>query len=268
MDHALGTIMLHAMKNDALEEEGRFPDTEQDEECRRSKRLAEQGLKLFDQCEESSNGSHDSTVQYDDCNIKGIECDEESSHNNNNNNDDNEDESSDMEDFISDNDDVNSERSSMFSTQQQQLDIQRRKRKRILEDDSDDEEPPKKITKATVTAVVQQQPPPLPPSVIRIPQVPLLKSIISSQKRDRHTTIDRYCMPHLTTKQDADWLQRVKDLSDYIVERRRDISRNHNPGYIRNINEDSSLERWAIGQRKKNLDKWKVCILLKIGFVF
>ena len=266
MDHALGTIMLHAMKNDALEEEGRFPDTEQDEECRRSKRLAKQGLKLFDQCEESSVESHDSTVQYDDCNIKGIEC-EESSHSNNNNNDDNEDESSDMEDFISDNDDVNSERSSMFSTQQQQLDIQRRKRKRILEDDSDDEEPPKKITKATVTAVVQQQPPPPPPPVIRVPQVPLLKSIISSQKRDRHTTIDRYCMPHVTTKQDTDWLQRVKDLSDYIVERRRD-SRNHNPGYIRNINEDSSLERWAIGQRKKNLDRWKVCILLKIGFVF
>lgn len=120
------------------------------------------------------------------------------------------------------------------------MDIQRRKRKRILEDDSDDEEPPKKITKATVTAAVQQQPP--PPPVIIVPQVSLIKSIISSQKRDRHTNIDRYCMPHLTTKQDTDWVQHAKDLSDYIVERRRD-SRNHNPGYIRNINEDSSLER-------------------------
>jgi len=264
MDHALETIMQHAIENDALEEEGRFPDTEQDGDFRRSRRLAEQRLKLFDRCEENSVSSQDSSVQYDDCNIKGIEC-EESPHNNNSNNDDNEDESSDMEDFISDNDDVNSERSSMFSTQQQQLDIQRRKRKRILEDDSDDEEPPKKITKATVTAVVQQ--PPSPPPVIRVPQVPLLKSIISSQKRDRHTNIDRNCMPHLTTKQDADWLQRVKNLSDYIVERRRD-SRNNNPGYIRNINEDSTLERWAINQRSKNLDGWKVCILHQIGFVF
>ena len=87
MNHALGTIMQHAMENDALEEEGRFPDLEQDRDCRRSKRLADKRLTLFDRCEESSVGSQDSTiVEYDDCNIKGIEC-EESSHNNNNNND-------------------------------------------------------------------------------------------------------------------------------------------------------------------------------------
>lgn len=113
--HKFTNTSINAIENDALEEEGRFPDTEQDGDFRRSRRLAEQRFKLFDQCEENSVGSQDSTiVEYDDCNIKGIEC-EESLHNNNNNNDDNEDEGSDMEDFISDDDDVDSERSSSNS---------------------------------------------------------------------------------------------------------------------------------------------------------
>ena len=49
---------------------------------------------------------------------------------------------------------------------------------------------------------------------------------------DENATIDRYFMPHLTTRQDADWVQRVsvEDLSDCIVERRRNSS-NHNPGF-------------------------------------